>query len=307
MDNNVLQIMGAIKQQESGGNYDASNPSGAFGAYQFMPETWNDTCNRYGLDASDTSPQNQDNVAYDLMAEYYQKYQDPKAVASMWYSGSPDYTVNSDEGNYPSVNGYVNQVMDKMGSFNFQPKDAQNNPMMTMNVNVRTSDPNEQFNSQGILGIMGKHNTNTKGMLDYSNYHNPDYNNETQFLPEDVAKYVQPTSDSLLKNRIADINDMGAQQSLSSNLNKGAQAVRLINGSNNVDNKAAYASLMKSIGINVPSNTDQYVNSNTLLDIANKQTASDMKYNLVAQKQKDAYDMQQQQLGLLQDKLNSYK
>lgn len=40
----------AIRQQESGGDYDAVNPdSGAFGAYQFMPSTWADVAGRHGL------------------------------------------------------------------------------------------------------------------------------------------------------------------------------------------------------------------------------------------------------------------
>jgi hypothetical protein len=39
---NVAQTPGAAQtgQDESGGNYSASNPSGAYGKYQFMPDTW---------------------------------------------------------------------------------------------------------------------------------------------------------------------------------------------------------------------------------------------------------------------------
>lgn len=120
----VSSIMGAIREQESDGNYDAVNgDSGAFGAYQFMPDTWNDACSQFGLDPSDTSPDNQDKAAYNLMSKYYDQYQDPKAVAAMWYSGQPNYDIDEDEGNYPSITKYANQVNDRLSKY-FQPDDS---------------------------------------------------------------------------------------------------------------------------------------------------------------------------------------
>ena len=35
-----IKLAAAIKQVESGGNYDAKGASGESGAYQFMPATW---------------------------------------------------------------------------------------------------------------------------------------------------------------------------------------------------------------------------------------------------------------------------
>ena len=61
---------------------------------------------------------------------------------------------------------------------------------------------------------------------------------------------------------------------------------------------------MKSIGINVPSNVDQYANSGDMLDSMIQDAENDRKYN--AQVQEAQFKQQQEtaQQGLLRDKLN---
>ena len=95
-----------------------------------------------------------------------------------------------------------------------------------------------------------------------------------------------------------------ASNILQNNLQKGMAAVNLINNSNNIDNKNAYASIMKQIGINVPSNTDQYVTGNQLFDAKMKDWQNERKWNLAQQKLNSAEQQENQNLGLLQQKID---
>lgn len=310
MDNQVQLLANAIRNQESSGDYNALNSdSGAFGAYGFMPSTWEDTAARYGLDPSDKSPANQDAMALDLINEYWEKYRDPRAVASMWYSGSPDYTVNSDEGDYPTVASYVQQIMDRMGqggqtSFNFQAKDVNNIPFVNLIANLRTNNPDETFDYKGISNILSQQAPSLKKAIEDDRLNNEDYTRSLGSLRSDVAQYVKPHSEKLMQYRLAEIAANNASNILQNNLQKGISAVNLINGSNNIDNKNAYASIMKQIGINVPSNTDQYITGNQLFDAKLKDWQNERKWNLAQQKLNSAEKQENQNLGLLQQKID---
>lgn len=108
----------AVKQQESGGNYNAVNSgSGALGAYQVMPAnvpSWT----RQALGRSLTpaqflaDPSAQDAVARSILGGYYDKY-GASGAASMWYSGQPDPTKNYGT---PPVSAYVAQVLSRMNT-----------------------------------------------------------------------------------------------------------------------------------------------------------------------------------------------
>ena len=308
MDNNILQIMNAIRDQESSGNYDAVNSdSGAFGAYQFMPDTWNDTASRYGLDASDTSPQNQDRMAYALMNEYYQQFGSPQAVAQAWYGGPGSVGSNVSGGaGYPDSDTYASEVMSKMGNgtFNFQAKSANNKPFLNMIAHLRTSDPNEKFNTNGILSIISQQNPNVKEIVNNQNTYGQHYDELAGALPSGVRKYVQPVADNLMQNQVNSMKQNIAQSILQNDLKKGQEAIGLINNSNNVDNKVAYSSIMKSFGIDVPSNADQYVGGKQLLGDEINQANSDRKYNLSQQQLKNNAILNEAQMGLLQDNLD---
>lgn len=310
MDNQVQLLADAIRNQESSGNYDALNSdSGAFGAYGFMPSTWEDTASRYGLDPSDKSPANQDAMALDLINEYWEKYHDPRAVASMWYSGSPDYTVNSDEGDYPTVSGYVQQVMNRMGqggqtSFNFKAKDVNNIPFINLMANLRTNNPDEPFDYQGISKIIGQQNPNLKDVINKDRLTNEDYTQSLGSLPYDVAQYVKPHAEKLMEYRLAQIAGNNASNILQNNLHKGIEAVNLINKSNNIDNKNAYSSIMKQVGIDVPSNSDQYVTGNQLFGAKLQDLQNQRKWSLAQQKFEDAVNQENQKLGFMQQQID---
>ena len=116
MADNKASFLWAVKQQESGGNYNIVNSgSGALGAYQVMPAnvpSWT----RQALGKSLTpqqflaDPTAQDKVAESILGGYYEKY-GARGAAAMWYSGQPD--PNKTYGT-PSVADYVKSVVDRM-------------------------------------------------------------------------------------------------------------------------------------------------------------------------------------------------
>jgi hypothetical protein len=86
----VDAIAHAIRDHESGGNYNARNKySTATGAYQFLTSTYANLAKRYGMNPNDWSQQAQDAVAKRYISSILQQYgNDPGAVAATWYVGS---------------------------------------------------------------------------------------------------------------------------------------------------------------------------------------------------------------------------
>lgn len=120
------QFMTAISGQESGGDYDITNPnSGAHGRFQIMPENWPKWAAEAGLGAdAPKTARNQDIVAAFKMQQYYNQYGNWADVASIWYSGRPlsalsdeqRYGKNYTEGvEYPSIQEYTDSIMGRLG------------------------------------------------------------------------------------------------------------------------------------------------------------------------------------------------
>jgi hypothetical protein len=111
----LSSFLAALKAQESGGDYTARNPSGASGAYQAMPGTWNN----YGgyREAYLAPPAVQDAWARQLASQYYSQFGNWSDVAKAWYAG-PGFAKTSQtaaQGSYPSIQSYANQVVSRMG------------------------------------------------------------------------------------------------------------------------------------------------------------------------------------------------
>jgi hypothetical protein len=76
-DSNPGDVLSCIRQRESGGNYGIYNSagSGAAGAYQFMPGTWNSIASSsgrgdlVGVDPAQAAPADQDAMAQALYAQ----------------------------------------------------------------------------------------------------------------------------------------------------------------------------------------------------------------------------------------------
>lgn len=122
LDAGVVNLSKAIKQQESGGDYNKVGDAGtSHGAYQWQPGNFAKDAQQFGLDPNDFSPVNQDKVAYAQINAYKQAGYTPSQIASLWNSGKPDATDNV---GVKTINGKpVNYdtpkyVQDVLGYFN---------------------------------------------------------------------------------------------------------------------------------------------------------------------------------------------
>src|SRR5574343_202820 len=96
-DQYVGLILDALSGLESGGNYEAKSPQNAYGKYQFIPGTWATWSKRLTESIGEKpkvlkqTPQNQEAVAWFKVNSLIDEGYDPKQIASIWYSGRPDY------------------------------------------------------------------------------------------------------------------------------------------------------------------------------------------------------------------------
>jgi hypothetical protein len=74
---------------ESGGRYDARNPSsGAYGKYQIMPFNWPSWSRRYlGVRGARQTPRNQERVAAGRLADLYRRFDAWDRTAYWWLTG----------------------------------------------------------------------------------------------------------------------------------------------------------------------------------------------------------------------------
>jgi hypothetical protein len=121
-------FVNAVVGQESGGKYGAVNPdSGALGRYQIMPNNVAPWARKAGLGNISAnqflqSPEIQNRVARYKLQQYYNMY-GAAGAAVAWYAGpgtARKYVrgvgnFNKSQGDYPSIQDYVNSVMSRMG------------------------------------------------------------------------------------------------------------------------------------------------------------------------------------------------
>ena len=117
-------LLRAIGGQESGGDYGATNSrTKAFGKYQILPSNWPSWSREAGLpEGAEQTPENQEIVARYKLGEYLQKY-GAEGAAAAWYGGEGAVNWGADarnrkqgNGDEPSVNEYVAQVMGRIGT-----------------------------------------------------------------------------------------------------------------------------------------------------------------------------------------------
>lgn len=120
---NFAGFMQAIRNQESGGNYQAVNSdSGALGAFQIMPSNilgpggWD--VEAIGRDVNRTAFLNharlQNRIAGYKLRTYFNKY-GAAGAASAWYSGDPSlWNDRNPQGQYPSIREYVLDILRMM-------------------------------------------------------------------------------------------------------------------------------------------------------------------------------------------------
>ena len=118
-------FINAIAGQESGGNYNAENSdTGAYGKYQILPSNWPEWAEEAGIGAdAPRTPENQEIVARFKLGQYYDKY-GARGAAIAWYGGEGalNYSEEAlnrkqgDNGEYPSINEYADEVLGRMGN-----------------------------------------------------------------------------------------------------------------------------------------------------------------------------------------------
>lgn len=127
LDAGVVNLARAIRQQESGGNYNAVGDNGtSHGAYQWNKDHFAEGAKQFGLNPNDFSPENQDKVAYKQIEAYKNAGYSPDQIASTWNSGSKDpmgkkgtAVINGKPVNYDTP-VYVAKVMSNFNQFKQQ-------------------------------------------------------------------------------------------------------------------------------------------------------------------------------------------
>jgi len=89
LDPQVVNLAKAIRQTESGGNFQAKGKSGEYGAYQFTEPTWKSYSAKYGITTplEKATPEEQNQVAYKQIKEWKDKGNNIGQIASMWNAG----------------------------------------------------------------------------------------------------------------------------------------------------------------------------------------------------------------------------
>lgn len=94
LDPKAYILTKAIAYQENGGktpSYTVAGKSGEYGAYQFLPTTWDAAAAKYlGANApklQDATPDQQNQVAYSQVKDWLASGKTPAQVASMWNAG----------------------------------------------------------------------------------------------------------------------------------------------------------------------------------------------------------------------------
>lgn len=91
LDPQLVNFAKAIRQQESGGDFTRQGSSREYGAYQWIPETWNAKSKEFGINTplQQATPEQQNEVAYKTLAQWKQQHPDWNVgnFASAWNAG----------------------------------------------------------------------------------------------------------------------------------------------------------------------------------------------------------------------------
>jgi hypothetical protein len=119
----VGSFLSAVRQHESGNNYTANSGDGAYGAYQFIPSTWNSAAKQAGYGqyangrADKAPPKVQDAVASNMAQTYYRQYGSWEMAARAWYDpgyvNQPGYAPPGNNG--LTVGAYGQDIVTLMG------------------------------------------------------------------------------------------------------------------------------------------------------------------------------------------------
>lgn len=107
LDPQAVALAKAIRQSESGGDFNAQGKSGEFGAYQYTPATWAKDSSQAGVNVplNQATPEQQNEVAYKTIKALKDKGYNVGQIASVWNAGSsePDAYLGTFSNGQPSV------------------------------------------------------------------------------------------------------------------------------------------------------------------------------------------------------------
>jgi hypothetical protein len=102
LDPDAVNLAKAIRQTESGGNFQAKGKSGEYGAYQFTEPTWNNYAKEAGVNKSlsEATPEEQNQVAYTRIKKWKDSGHNIGEIASMWNAGQgkPNAYIEGNKG-----------------------------------------------------------------------------------------------------------------------------------------------------------------------------------------------------------------
>lgn len=88
LDQSIINLAKAIRDQESGNNFNARGKDGEMGAYQFMPATWKGWAKEHLGDANaPMTRENQNKVAYKQIEKWKKEGLNIGQIASAWNAG----------------------------------------------------------------------------------------------------------------------------------------------------------------------------------------------------------------------------
>lgn len=103
IDPQIKNLVSSIGEAETGtaspNKYQTKGPSGEFGRYQFMPDSWKQWSKQYlGDENAPMSMENQNKVAYSKVKEWKDAGLNPAQIASKWNSGDENAYKNNHVG-----------------------------------------------------------------------------------------------------------------------------------------------------------------------------------------------------------------
>ena len=84
----TIKLANAIKKVETGGKYNAKGASGEYGAYQFLPTTFNSLSKQHLGEVVQMTPANQSKIALITIDDLITQGYTVKEVATWWNSGN---------------------------------------------------------------------------------------------------------------------------------------------------------------------------------------------------------------------------
>lgn len=192
------------------------------------------------------------------------------------------------------------------GGFTYSAKDAQGNPFLQMQANIRTSNPNEPFDAQRITRLL----TNDRGIQRArQNYHDylqaPDYSLQLLGLGSKKRGLLSGFATQLMNKRDQSIKEQQSIEDQNDKINRAVQIAQMINGSNSIDNRRGYASLAALAGINLPDGADQFVSGPKLLENMQTQINNERNYNLKQQELDQQKALKEQELALREKQIDA--